>query len=51
MKCKYGELLGSTDTGKQKYLEKDQSQCQFGQHKSRSLLETEARKLGGTRQR
>jgi len=51
MKCEYGALLGSTDTGKPKYLEKDLSQCQFGHHQPRSLLETEARKLGETGQR
>jgi hypothetical protein len=51
MKCEYGALLGSTDMGKPKYLEKDLSQGQFGHHQSRSFLETEARKIGKTRQR
>jgi hypothetical protein len=51
MKCEYGTMLGSTDKGKPKYLDNNLSQCQFGHHQSRSLLETEARKLGETHQR
>jgi hypothetical protein len=50
MRCDYGALVESTDTGKPQYTGKDLSQRQFGQHQHHSLLQTEVKTLQETQQ-